>query len=61
VFTKWYDDGTEVLSFVVKLKRIVLHTKVKLSEKLVPRTCAQNVRDHRQRILLLSFDFVQLT
>jgi hypothetical protein len=47
----WYGS----LNFVVKLKRIVLHTNVKFSEKLVPRTCAQNVRDHRQRILRLSF------
>jgi hypothetical protein len=47
--------------FVVKLKHIVLHTNVKFSEKLVPRTCVQNVHDHWQRILLSSFDFVQLT
>ncbi len=37
VFTKWCDDGTRVLTFVVKLKHIVLHTIVKFSEKLVPR------------------------
>jgi hypothetical protein len=61
VFTKWFDDGTGVLTFVVKLKCIVLHTNVKFSEKLVPRTLAQNVRDYRQQILLTSFDFVQLT
>ncbi len=60
VFTKLCDDGTGVLTFVVKLKHIVLHTNVKINEKLVPRTFAQNVRDYRQRILLLSFDFVQL-
>ncbi len=53
----WYGS----LNFVVKLKCIVLHTNVKFSEKLVPRTFAQNVRDYQQRILLLSFDFVQLT
>jgi hypothetical protein len=47
VFTKWHDDGTGVLTFVVKLKRIVLHTNVKFSEKLVPRTFVQNVRDYR--------------
>jgi hypothetical protein len=41
VFTKWYDDGTGVLTFVVKLKRTVLHTNIKLSEKLVPRALAQ--------------------
>jgi hypothetical protein len=41
VFTKWCDDGTGVLTFVVKLKRIVLHTIIKFSEKLVPRTRAK--------------------
>jgi hypothetical protein len=61
MFTKWCDDGTGVLTFVVKLKRIVLHTNVKFSEKLVPRTFVQNVRDHWQQILLSSFDFIQLT
>ncbi len=61
VFTKWCDDGTGFLTFVVKLKRIVLHTIVKFSEKLLPITFAQNVRDYRQWILLTSFDFVQLT
>jgi hypothetical protein len=61
VFTKWRDDGTGVLTFVVKLKHLVLHTIFKFSEKLVPRTVAQNVRDYQQRILLTSFDFVQLT
>ncbi len=60
MFTKWCDDGTGVLTFVVKLERIVLHTNVKFSEKLEPRTCVQNVRDHRHWILLLSFDFIQL-
>ncbi len=49
-----------VLTFVVKLKSIVLHTNIKFSEKLVPRTFAQNVHDYQQWILLLSFDFVQL-
>ncbi len=47
VFTKWCDDGTEVLTFVVKLKCIVLHTIVKFSEKLVPRMFAQNVCDYQ--------------
>ncbi len=61
MFTKWCDDGMGVLTFVVKLKRIVLHTNVKFSEKLVPRTLAQNICDCRQWILLTSFDFVQLT
>ncbi len=60
MFTKWCDDGTGVLTFVVKLKRIVLHTIVKFSEKLIPKTFAQNVRDYWQWILLTSFDFVQL-
>jgi hypothetical protein len=55
---KWCDDGTGVLTFVVKLKHIVLHTVVKFSEKLVPRTFAQNVCDYWQWILLTSFDFV---
>jgi hypothetical protein len=36
VFTKRCDDGTGVLTFVVKLKCIVLHTIVKFSEKLYP-------------------------
>ncbi len=61
MFNKWCDDGMGVLTFVVKLKGIVLHTNVKFSETLVPITFAQNVRDYRQRILLTSFDFVQLT
>ncbi len=61
MFTKWCDDRTGVLTFVVKLKRVALHTKVKFSEIQVPSTFAQNVRDYRQWILLLSFDFVQLT
>jgi hypothetical protein len=61
VFTKCCDDGTGVLTFVAKLKRIVLHSIIKFSETLVPRTFAQNVGDYRQRILLTSFDFVQLT
>ncbi len=43
VFTKWCDDGTGVLTFVFKLKRIVLHTIVKFSKILVPRTFAQNI------------------
>jgi hypothetical protein len=41
--------------------RIVLHTIVKFSEKLIPRTFAQNVCDYRQWKLLTSFGFVQLT
>ena len=53
----WYG----VLTFVVKLKCIVLHTIIKLSEKLVPGTFAQNVRDYWQWLLLRSYDFVQLT
>ncbi len=61
VFTKWCDDSTGVLSFAVKLTCIVLQTNVKFSEKLVPRTLAQNVRDYWQWILLTSFDFIQLT
>jgi hypothetical protein len=36
VFTKWCDDGTGVVSFVVKLKCIILHTKVKFSKNLYP-------------------------
>jgi hypothetical protein len=60
VFTKWCDDGTRVFTFAVKLKLIVLHTNVKLSENFVPRTLAQIVCDYRQRILLTSYDFVQL-
>ncbi len=60
VLTKWCDNGTVVLTFVVKLKRIVLHTNVKFSKKLVPRTPAQNVHDYWQLILLMSYDFVQL-
>jgi hypothetical protein len=60
VFTKWCDDGMGGLTFVFKLKCVALHTNVKFSEKLVPRTFAQNVRDYWQRILLSSFDFVQL-
>jgi hypothetical protein len=60
VFTKWCDDGMGVLTFVVKLKCIVLPTNVKFSEKLVPRGFVQNVHDYWQWILLLSFDFVQL-
>ncbi len=60
VFTKWCDDGAGVSTFVVKLKRIVLHTNVKFSEKLVPRILAKNVCDCWQRILLTSYDFVQL-
>ncbi len=51
VFTKWCDDVMGVLTFVVKLKCIVLHTNIKFSEKLVPRTFAQNVHDHWQWIL----------
>ncbi len=46
VFTKWCDDGTRVLTFVVKLKCIVLHTNVKFSEKLLPRMFVQNVQDY---------------
>ncbi len=61
VFTKWCDDGTGVLTFVVKLKRIVLHTIIKFSEKLVPRTLAQNFHDCRQWILFMFYDSVQLT
>ncbi len=34
VTTKWCDDGTGVLTFVVKLKCIVLYTYAKLSENL---------------------------
>jgi hypothetical protein len=61
VFTKWCDDGMGVLTFVVKLKHVVLHTNIKFSEKIVPRIFGQNVRDYWQRLLLSSFDFVQLT
>jgi hypothetical protein len=61
MFTKWCDDGMGVLTFVVKLKRIVLHTIDKFSEKLVPRTHAQNVRDCQQWVLLMFYDSVQLT
>ena len=61
MFTKWCDDGTGILTFVVKLKRIVLHTILKFSEKLVPRTLVQNVCDCQQRILLTFYDSVQLT
>ncbi len=61
LFTKWCDDDTGVLTFVVKLKRIVLHTILKFNEKLVPRTLAQNVCDCWQRILLTFYDSLQLT
>ena len=61
VFTKWCDDGMGVSTFVVKLKCIVLHINVKFSEKLVPRTFVQNVRDCRQQILLMFYDSAQLT
>ncbi len=40
---------------------LLLHTIVKLSKNLVPRTLAKNVRDYWQHILLMSYDFVQLT
>jgi hypothetical protein len=60
LFTKWCDDGTEVLPFFVKLKRILLHTNVKFSEKLLPRMLAQSFHDYQQWILLVSNDFVQL-
>jgi hypothetical protein len=40
--------------------KLLLHTIVKFSKKLVPRTLVQNVHDYRQRILLTSYDFVQL-
>jgi hypothetical protein len=53
--------STGVLTFVIKLKGIVLHTIVKFSEKLAPRTLAQNVCDCRQRILITFYDSVQLT
>ncbi len=46
-FTKWCNDGMGVLTFAVKLKGIVLHTNIKFSENLIPRTFAQNVRDYR--------------
>jgi hypothetical protein len=36
------------------------NTNIKFSKKLVPRMLAQNVRDYWQRILLTSYDFVQL-
>jgi hypothetical protein len=40
VFTKWCDNGTEVLTFFVKVKRVVLHANIKFCEKLVPRMLA---------------------
>ncbi len=52
VFTKWCYNSTEVLTFLVKLKCIVLHTNIKFCETLVPRALAQNVRDYRQWVLL---------
>ncbi len=52
----WYGS----LNFCCQAQTIALHTNIKLSEKLVPRTFAQNVLHYRQWILLLSFDFVQL-
>ncbi len=55
VFTKWCDYNAGVLTIIVKLKFIVLHTSVKFIKKLVPRTLAQNVRDYWQRILLTSY------
>ncbi len=61
VFTKWCDDAQVVLTFVVMLKCIVLHTNVKFSKNLLPRMLAQNVHDYRERILLTSYVFVQLT
>ena len=36
VYTKWCDDGTGVLTFVVKLKCTVLHTNIKFNENLCP-------------------------
>ncbi len=51
---------TGVLTFVAKLKHIVLHTNIKFGKRLVPRMLLQNVGDYWQRILLTSYDFVQL-
>jgi hypothetical protein len=61
VFTKWCDDGMGVLTCVVRLKRIVLHTIAKFSENLIPRTLAQNILHCRQWILLTFHGSVQLT
>jgi hypothetical protein len=44
-FTKWCDDCTEVLTFLlVKFECILLHTNIKFCEKHVPRMLAQNIR-----------------
>ncbi len=44
VFTKWCDDGTGVLTFVVKLKHIVLHTNIKFSKKhVLERLCRMSM------------------
>ncbi len=59
VFTKWCDDGTGVLTFIVKLKCVVLHTNVKFSTKLVSRTLACTIHDYQQWTVLKSY--VQLT
>ncbi len=51
----------EILTFLVKLKRIVLHTNVKCCEKLISRMIVQNVHDNWQRMLLAANIFVWLT
>ncbi len=38
IFAKWCNNDTEILTFFVKFKCIVLHTNIKFCEKLVPRT-----------------------
>jgi hypothetical protein len=40
IFAKWRNNGTEILTFFIKFKRIVLHTNVKFCEELAPRTLA---------------------
>jgi hypothetical protein len=40
VFTKWCANGSKILTFLVGLKYVVLHTNVKFCEKLVPRMLA---------------------
>jgi hypothetical protein len=37
LLSKWCNNGTEILTFLMKFKCIVLHTNVKFCEKLVPR------------------------
>jgi hypothetical protein len=47
VFAKWSNNRTQILTFLVKLKGVVLHAYIKLAEKFIAFALTQDVSNDR--------------